>query len=301
MDNKNFENSIRQGLAQEADKLELSDKMLSRIINRIQDYEGGKKNMLRDKIPYITIKRFVTVSLCAVLILGGVMFTFSDEVKAATLEIVNSIKTIFVLEKTEDGYTIVEKTNQDVIFTTMNSRTSYLSDEELSDKLGFKIRFPKVLDGEFRLLHKYEAIGLKKQMSLEASEQLEPDISKVLEGKAELSSLSEYEPFRSVGGTYRRKAGASIFIDLAGPDSPAYPIDSKRDVKTKVGDHEAYWKAWDTADNYSNYYVKPNRIIKGHSLEWESNGIRYHLGTSYDLELTMEEAVKFAESFMSAQ
>jgi hypothetical protein len=266
--------------------------------------------MLKDKIQNMMMRKWIAASLCAVLIMGGVMFTFSEEVRAATLDVVNSIKTIFVLDKSQGEYTIVEKTSEDVIFTPVCSKTTKLSDAELSTKMGFELTFPRMLYGEYKLDNKAESVGINKEVSLETLDKLQSDMFKAIDDEEAMKSLSQYNPYRYIFGTYINNDGNIIFIGMWPLDGPAAPGNKSTAIETAVGDVKAVWLE-EVYPNYrhidengigqSDLYTKPSGIVRNHILTWDANWVRYRISTYRQLELTMEEAVKIAESFMSSQ
>ena len=305
----NFEDKIKQELTTKAGEAEISEEMLFKIINRIENNNEGNRSMLKDKIQKMMMRKWIAASLCIVLIMGGVMFTFSGEVRAATLDVVNTIKTIFVLDKSQGEYKIVEKTSEDVIFTPVCSKTTKLSDEELSIKMGFEITFPKTLYGEYKLDNKAEAVGINKKVSLETSNQIQSNMFKAIDDEEAMNSLSQYNAYRYIFGTYINNDGNTIFIGVWPLDGPAAG-DKSTAIETAVGGAKAFWIE-EVYPNYrhidengvgqSDLYTKPNGIARKHILSWDVNGVRYHISTYQQLELTMEEAVKIAESFMSVQ
>jgi hypothetical protein len=307
-DKFNLDNSIKQELIIKAGEAKPSAEMLPRIINRIEAYEGGKENMLKDRMPNIMIKKLAIVSLCAVLLISGVMFTFSEDVRAAAMD---AIRTIFVLDKTEDGYAMVEKTDQDELFTLMASGVSTLSDEELAKKVGFQVSIPKELYGGYKLVEKREVVTTGKTVSYEASKQLGGEIQRAVKDDATFNSLSEYKPYRSVDGIYKNESEATITIDVLPTIGTGEPEGTEVTLKTNAGNIKGLWveSAWPEYGKtgqlglYSttDVYTKPEGIVKVHSLRWELNGVRYYLNNQRDEKLTMEEAVKIAESFIAQQ
>lgn len=308
-----FENRVKHELNEKAEEVAPTDEMLREIICRIEDCEGGKDYMLKGRFSNIMTKKFVTVALCGVLAFGGMAFTFSEEVRAATLD---QLKSIFILDKSDGEYNITEVTTSEKLFTPICSQTSWLSDEELSAKLGFKVYFPEKLYGDFKYEHKAEAVGIRKVVSAEAMNQLEMNMHMAIKDDDSFKSLSEYDPYRGVFATYIKKDGSTIFINKKAAEDTSefkytsYERGNKIIKETKVGKAKAAWlesvypdytSIIENGIGKSDIYSKPNGIVTNHSLTWVYDGVEYYLSTYQDFELSMKEAVKIAKSFMDQQ
>jgi hypothetical protein len=307
----NFEDRIKQELSVKAGEVEISDLMLPRIANRIKSDAGGSGSILKDKFQNIIMRKWIAVSLAAVLVIGAVMFTFSPEVRAETLNIIDTIKTIFVVEKSQGEYKIVKKTTEEPIFSPSICKATTLSDAELTSKMGFNITFPETLYGEYKLQDKAEGVGIRKNIVDRIYEQLSSDMLKAIDDDAAFSSLSQYDPYRDIFAIYNKK-GSTIFIDLCSSDGPT-PMEYgniSSVIETSVGDAKAVWIEVVFPDykliiengvRKSDLYTEPNGISTSHFLTWDYNGVRYVTGTVHQSELTMEESVKVAKSFMAGQ
>lgn len=308
----NFEDQLKQELTAKASEVEISDLMFNRIVNRIEHYNGGNRSMLKDKIKSVFMRKWIAISLTAILVVGGVMFTFSADVRAATLNVLDKIKTIFVLEKSQGEYKLVEKTTKYPIFVSMCGGTTTLSDAELSRKMEFKLVFPKTLYGEYRLYDKSEVVGIDKEVSLEISEQIRSDMLKAVDDEVAFNGLSEYNPYRNIFATYKApyyKEGDTIYISINSTDGPAavvYGEDIITIKETSVGEAKALWieyeyPKYEPSYRKSNNNTKSIEISMKHFLSWDYNGVRYKISPYPQSELAMEEVVKIAESFMAAQ
>jgi hypothetical protein len=307
----NFEDRIKQELTTKASEVELSDLTLDKIINRIENDAGGNRSILKDKFQSVNMRKWIAVSLAAVLVIGGVMFTFSPEVRAATLGVINTIKTIFVLERSNGEYEIVEKTTEDAVLTPVYCKTTTLSDAELSSKMGFNLTFPETLYGEYKLEDKAEGVGIKKKVSDEICDQLQPDMLRSIDDEAVFNSLSQYNPYRNTFATYNKEGNIiSVSIRSLNGAVPEVHENSGTFVETSVGETKALWielvsanykHVTDNGVGKSDLYAKPNGISTKHILTWDYNGVRYEISPILQSELTMQEAVKIAESFMAGQ
>lgn len=312
VNNLNFEDRIRKELTSRASEVEISDLMLNSITYRIENDNGGDRSMLKDKFQSVIMRKWIVISLAAVLVICGAMFTFSSDVRAATISVMDKIKTIFVLEESQGEYKIVETTSEDPIFSLACSRTTRLRDEELASKMGFNFTFPKTLSGGYNYEHKSEGVGINKIVSAETSEKLQSDMLKAIDDESAFNSLSEYNPYRTIDAAYK-KEGNVIFISLLPSDAMILEQSGRNiptDIETSVGDAKALWievrypnykHISENGVGQSDLYTKPDGILMEHRLIWDYNGVRYSIGTYLQFELTMEETVKIAEAFMAAQ
>lgn len=306
----NLDDRIKQELTLKANTINPSDEMLWKIIKRIENDKIEDKSMLNDSLSKIIMKRWIAISLCGILIFSGMLLAFSVEARAIALDAVNTIKTIFVLEKLEGKYEIVEKSSTDEILTPILSRGSQLSDAELTAKMGFTIRFPETLYGEYRYINKAEAVGVSKPVNADVRKQIEWDMIKATYDADVFNNLTDYEPYRNVFATYMSKKGNILFISIESSEVPLKDEATSITVETKVGGVNAAWveeaypnykSIYENGIGKSDLYTKPEGISKIHYLTWTVNGVRYQLSTNTEWELTMEESVKIAESFMKGQ
>jgi hypothetical protein len=312
MANKEWlEELVTQDLQRKASEVQPSDEMLSRMMGRIKADGGGNSSRIKYRIPSFHIRRWIVVTVCSAFILMGIMFTLSEDVRAATLEAIDTLKSIFVIDRSENGeYAIVEKAADDFLTSFSVCNTTYLSDEELTRKMGFHVYFPEKLNDEFKLMERVEGVGIREQVSLEVIEQMETTQLKAINDAAVFDSLAEYNPFRDVFAIYEGEKGTMLFIGMEKEVFP--PIFDKNSIsfETTIGGKSALWIETVRPDYKSissngigkaDLYTKPDKMLKDYYLVWNSDGIKYELSTSDDLVLTMEEAVELAETFMVAQ
>lgn len=307
----NLENVIRRELEMKAYEVEISDKVFSRIINRIESYEGGSANMLKDRISNFVMKSRLAVSLCLALALVAAVCTFSDGARAAALNVVNAVKTVFVVDKVDGEYKLVEKPADYPYCTPIVSRGTTLNDKELSDKYGFNVFFPETLYGEYKRESNAELVGIKMKVNEKTMRQLQKDMFEAIDNDAAFEKLREYKPYRMLSSFYVNNNNYNrIFIDMWASDASEKIEDGGNVIKTKVGDADADWID-SVYPDYSNMAeggmtiedtnTIPEGIVKSHALTWYSEGIMYYIGTVKGTELAMEDAVKIAESFMETQ
>ncbi len=297
---------IKKDLIEKASEVKLPDEMISKMMNRIEN-KGGNHNMLKDRIHNTMMKKWVVVSICGILATTAMMYTFSEKAWALALDAVGTIKTIFVLEKSGKEYKIVEKSATDPLISPTYVRTSKLSDEEISKKLGFTVTFPEKLYGEYKHRDKGEGVGIQSQISEEMMRQLESVMIDAIDDDTAFNGLSEYKPYRFAFANYIDNKNHHICISIHDAEA-SVPIENYSTVvKTKIGNKDAIWTEMIFPDyehimengvGRSNLFQKPESIVKMNYLIWESNGVRYTINDVKGQELLMKEAVKIAESFM---
>lgn len=308
-DKSYFETTMRDGLKLKAEEARSTDQMFMDIAKRIEIYKGGDQRMVRLRMSNSFMKKCIAASICGVLMLSGVSFTFSAEVRAATMDVINKIITVFVVEKDNGKYTLVEKTRVDEEFLPIISNGTELSDEDLTKKVGFRVKFPLLLQKKYVLHDKGNAVGVTKKISADEMLKIEDDLFKAVNDDSIFDSLIDYNPYRSVFGTYTDNAGNSVHISMMPSTVLTTKLNDNALKEIKVGETNGAW--FEVA--YPDYPLiiennigkadmskKPTGIVTRKSLAWEANGIKYQLSTvGYDL--TMEQAVEFAEAFMAGQ
>jgi hypothetical protein len=304
-----LENCIRYDLARKADEVNATDQMLVNVLERIDSGEESKMKIIDYIISNMSLKRWVAVSLCGILVLTGMVFTFSVDARAAAI---NSIKTIFLLDKVDGDFKLVKKSTADNVLGEGYGTYTNQSDVELTEKLGFNVLFPPALYGDFKYLHKGEDVNLIEKVNQETSKQLQATLYKAINAENAFNSLKKYKPYRSVGAIYKNNAEDFVFITMQSKDIGALPGygEINAATETKAGDVDASWLEVVTPDyqttNEKGYLqndisAKPKGIKKIHYLTWAFGEAKYFLCKYDDAKLTMEDAVKLAESFMEGQ
>ncbi len=312
MDNKtNFDKYIKYSLELRAEEADLSEELLHGLMRRVKNYEGDRKAMTRFGIKDIIIKKCVIAVMCGLLVIGGVTFTFSEDVRAATMNVLDKIKTVFVMDILNGEQKVVEMPANECYVWPMVGSLTELSDEELTQKMGFNVAFPDKLLETYRLVNKTDCVAFNSSVSYEVSEQLTLDFFKAVEDEEAMSRLSQYNLSREVLGDYEYIYNSfSIHIQKY-----SVPLPTASDVseltKTKVGDVDAIWiknvitiyrSATDeNGITKSDMTSKPVSIGDSYSLRWISDGIEYGIISYSPSQLTMEETIRIAEEFMKYQ
>ncbi|MCB2290109.1 hypothetical protein LGK97_10045 [Clostridium sp. CS001] len=181
-----------------------------------------------------------------------------------------------------------------------------LSDNDLTKKVGFQVFFPKALCNDMKLTYKSESIHLNK-MTYEDNQKLQANMLKAIDDEAIFNSLSTYAPTRGVEAQYINdktqlsisiapisveiknllSSSPSIKVDLNGTlgywhevQFPSYPLIEKNDITQQ------------------DMTKKPTDIKTAHTFFWSSNEVYYSIGFLTDNELSMDETVALAKSFI---
>ena len=302
--NQGFEERIRMELKLKGNELYPSDELYSRIINDVINNKKGSFTMFKNRISNIGSKRLAIAILCALIVLGTISFSTSNNLRAFATETINNIKTIFVLDETNK---VVEIPADDPTFIwTSMSKGTLLSDKELTKKVGFQVFFPEVLCNDLKLTDKSESVHLNK-ITYEDSQRVQPNIFKAIDDEAIFNSLSTYAPSRGVGAQYVNDK-TQLFISIA-PISAEIKnfFSSSPSTNVDLNGTLGYWyevtlpsypliKQNDVTQN--DMTKRPKDIKTAHTLFWSSNEVYYSVGFLQDKELSMDETVVIAKSFI---
>lgn len=300
MENKqDFEEKIKSELKLKCNELEPSDELYSRIMTDIIYKKKGSFTIVKNKILNMGNKKLVAILIFSILVISSICFGTSSNLRAFAAETINHIKTIFVLEGTNKDYKVVEKSADKALFSIGDSKTTNLSDDELSKKIGIRVSFPKVLCNDLNLLNKSENITLKK-ISYENAQGIEKNLIKAIDDEAAFKSLRKYEPSRGVEALYfNGKKKVLICItpyNVDEKDSITIPKSMKVDLNGMVG----FWREFPYPIYPSSDMTKePKEVITAHMLFWRSNEAEYSICSDQDKDLSRNEAVNIAKSFIA--
>lgn len=247
------------------------------------------------------IKKYVLVTICALFLFVGATFTFSADARNAASGVVESVRTVFVLDKNEQ---VVEKSSDQVFITPAVTLNTELSDTALSKRIGIHVRFPQILNGNYKLQRKAEAVGFSLPLGYETFNDLQLKAEEAINNQEAFNSLKEYKPYRSVGGVYKNEAGLSFGLVIQDKSIPLSTENIKFTTTTAahINDLDATWKGL----SYPNYpdndmTQKPDGIITTHILMWSKDNATYIILPLGNSNLSMQAVVSQAEAFMNAQ
>lgn len=267
------------------------------------DVKGRINNVLHYKKPafyVIAVGLTTVVALCAGLAL--------NPVSANALP--SALKTIFTLDQKDGSYQIVEKSVQDASLLFSCSNTSVQPEDVLTEKMGFPVHFPDLLNGKYVCVATAEGLGIKKQVSFAAWQEIVPNAQKAIYDEAAYQDLKEYAPYRCVTGYYGYHLNTLglISIDIMAKKDSVQKYNAIEETKTKVGDKDAKWlktinlDPTEDADGKFDLSSAPKGVVEGYVLIWDADGIQYALQScNRQPQLSMDDAVTLAESFMAGQ
>ena len=302
--NQDFEERIRSDLKTKGNEISPSDELYSKIIDDFLYIKGGKFRMLKNRLLYINKRKLIVATLCIAI---AISFGTSSNLRAVATETVNKIKTIFIVEGTDESYKVSEVPADTALFSTSHTKTTNLNDDELSKKVGFNVSFPKLLCNDFNLNSKYELVMLNK-ISYENMPKVQNTILRAIDDVEVFKSLAEYNPYRSVYAEYiKDDVNISIFASPNANDFKSQIISLKY-TKVDLNGLEGYWLGLPVAtyptarlgEQFQNdMSQKPTEIKTVHGLFWLSNEAYYSMVFTPDKALSVDQAVAIAKSFIA--
>ena len=255
---------------------------------------------------YINIKKFSVILVCCLICTTAILISSSSTVRAAALDAIDSIKYIFVAEYSGEDVKVVQKPTSEVKFVPSVWTTTFKSDVEVGELVGYKIVFPKTLDKVFILDNRALGVTLDKELPYDFIPKLQQQMIQACNNEEEFTKLSKYSPYRSFSGNYK-KDDLTIFINSS-PILGDFSSNSENE-EVKIGDIKGFWCKY-KYPNYpvidkdgigqSDFSVKPN-IKYDYNLNWVNNNIQYSLSATLEGSLSKEEAIKIATEFQAAQ
>lgn len=307
-----FDNIIKSAISEEMSGLPETDDIFNRIREELSIETCSKNKGRRHYIGY-SFRKYAVFAVCLFIVSITITFNFSSQARALASQAISSVKNIFDIEVKDNKFQVVEKPSNEAYFTYSTGKVTQLNDTELSDKLGYEVKFPQLLGDGFRLDQKNLGVGVSKPLNLEQSKQIQNDMENAIEDDNALEQLKPYNVSRYAVGLYSKSDGSTIFINvsigygLADIESNLAKygvVQGQKIQKVKVGKFSGYWIE-SSIPVYSvnsageqDMTVRPD-MVESSSLKWEKNGIFYSLcKIKEDFKLTFDEALKIAEDFM---
>lgn len=304
MENK-FDYIVRNALSDEVNEISNTEDIFCRIKDKIMMKEVRESGNSTPRSAGFGFKRFISVAVCLMIV-----FT--------SLIIASFLKTIFISDREGDNQQVVQKPSNEALFTFSVSNVTDKSDEEISSKLGYHVRFPESLGDSYKLFGKAPEVVLKKQLNSETGSKLHNDMLLAIEDDNMFYKLKPYDPAREIFGMYGKSVNETFFINISrtwtfseriNEFKNSKGVDTSDIQKVKIGNIDGYWiKA-----PYSKYPSKMENgqeklatsatpvIFESYYLLWEKAGTVYGLDMYGDsIILPLDEAVKIAEEFMKA-
>ncbi len=243
------------------------------------------------------------ISIAAVLIFilsSGLIFIVSPGTRVIAMEI---IKTVFVVDKNNN---IVEKKAEDIVLQPAVCDGTNLSDEELSEKIGITVNFPKTLCEEFSMVNKLESVGVLSPINYNLWNSLKNDIRQSIHNEEIFKGLQKYKPYRSACGIYKNGSGIAFGISVSNKDITQFDrsleiVNSHEEIN--IGNTQAVWDDISYPDyTEGDMTKKPSGLNSVTALTFYFKGTTYMITSIYDSRnLSKESAIKYAQAFLDYQ
>ena len=253
--------------------------------------------------------KIVLTAACCMFISLTAIFTYFPSARAIAAEAYNNIRTIFALEKTPEGYKIVEETEDKALpYENIGGiNVDENNKAKLEERLGFSINYPKKLGEEF---HKTSDANVGVQVlniTLKEVEDLRDKFMKALVDDQTFQELSKYKMKPFVDAAYSDKNGFryilySSKITSETMNSPEVTVLRKVDIENiqcnivEVSQalytlkEDGFWCSDDITK-------KPTEIVSRKYLNWEYEGASYSITTRSN-EFNVDIAIKLAQEYM---
>lgn len=266
-------------------------------------FDNKSKRYSFQKLSYISFKKIALVSIFSLLCIVTISLCSSNTVRAAALTAIDGIKSIFVVEGTDNDIKIVQKPASEALFIHTEGYQVDITDTELEKLLNYKVIFPETLSGGFEFKNRALLVVLGKAIPYAFIPQISKQMNKAIENQEEFTKLADYSPSRNLVGNYRKgNETISIFTSPVKLDTQS---DYSKIEKVKIGDIDALWctskfPVYPYKKGESDMSVKPT-IEDSYSLNWVNNDIQYSLPLTSHCSLSKEEAIKVATEIQAAQ
>lgn len=311
MDNNNaFEERVRVELKQIGNGIKPSHDLFPGIMTELLNNKKGRLILLKDKFVNMGTKKVAAAILCLTLALGGISFSTSGNFRAFAAETLDKIKTIFVLDNSSK---VVEKDAKQYPLVFITTKSTELSDAELSKKVGFKVVFPDSLGNNFKLAEKSESIHIDNIDYIEG-QSIQKDAYDAIDNIDKFQSLEKYNPARGVNAAYRKTSGENIIVCIDNHiDSEEFEKQgASTNIKVKIVDIngiKTYWldipmPVYPTVTKdgvtQSDITQKPTSIKTGHQLDWFSKGLHFSINLLANQDYSMQEIENAAKVIIDA-
>jgi hypothetical protein len=303
--NKVFEEKIKCDLKYAGYQVKPSDNLYAKIMKEVTNSNKNSSLNLKDKLKHTGYKNVIAALLCFFIIMAGISFSTSSNLRVVAFETLDKLKTIFVLDSTNK---VVEKEADKAPLTTSVGRDTSLSDSELTKKVGFKVVFPEALSENLKLVDKSESVVVPNIDYL-TGEKLQKDIYEAIDNQEKFQSLEKYNPTRDVSARYTSYIGDSIFINIGVSNSEFEKQAESMDVKKiDIDGIKGYWldipypvypRVKKNGINQYDLTKAPTEIKVSHQLFWFWNGLSFSITIDEKQDFSMEKAQGVAKTFMS--
>lgn len=236
----------------------------------------------------------VVIEVCAAFILCCVLFlAFSKEARVMAADVLKSIKKVFVVEKVDNNYRVFEKPVDEIIKSQGICKITDLTDNELSQKTGYKVCFPTSLDGGYQL--DFKVFGVRfDTININTFQTLHERILLAIDDDQEFEKLKIYKAKRYTGAFYKKDGNILGIYILEKSHHP-----SQWTAKPVVFDNRhGLWYEYPHPSYFENSTAQNQNIQIKHALYVEIDGLGYHFRPEGTSDFPWNEVSKIAGSFL---
>jgi len=291
---REFDNRIKRELINKVDEVQFSQGIFFRVL-------AGVEQKRSYNYYFLGMKKYTLAAICVLFLIIGTTFTFSPDVRAVASGVVQSVRTVFVLNKDDQ---VVERPANQVFVTPACSLNTQLSDAELSKKIGLHFSFPPTINGDFNMQRKAEAVCFASPIDYETFINLQNKTEEAINNQDAFNSLKQYKPYHSVGAVYQNPSGLTVGLVIHESSVPLSTENMKitETMQTQVNYIDAKWIGLSYPDNsQQDLTQKPQGMISTHLLMWSANNATYEIIPINNTHLSMEQTLSLAEAFMNLQ
>lgn len=244
------------------------------------------------------------ISICCITL---ITFILSSNVRTFAKETYNSIKTIFILEKSGSDYKVVEKSGdtaleyENIGGITVNEQNR----KQMENRIGFSLCFPEKIGEEFRLSHLPTIGATVYQINIKEIKALEDKFMKTKGDDEVFKELNNYKNNIFIISDYSDLNGNTYLVYMSkNTDSLKATVIKEayiENMKCKIVEinHPVYPLKKDGRWTTDDITQKPTSIVKRKYIIWNYNGITYSITTpSGDLDL--DASTKFIQGYIKS-
>lgn len=258
--------------------------------------------------------KIALIATCFMFISLGAILAYNPSARALAAEAYDNIRTIFSVEKTSEGYKVVEETEDRAIFYDNIGGIIVSEDNKakLEKRLEFSIFYPENLGEEFHRTEAPTACIQVLNLKLKEMENLkDPLFVEALTSDKIFKALSKYQmrPFVYAGYSYKNDIRYILYIGkiVSQSANPSKTSVAKEiyidDITYKIVEvpkavyplkENGYWPIEDITQ-------KPKEITTWKYINWDYEGLSYSITLPDDIEkFNSNTAIKLAQEYMKS-
>lgn len=274
----------------------------------------NEKSIENNKFTIRPIARVSIVTACLITFIFTTMLVASPNARSIAIEVYNSLRTIFVVEKVGEEYVAIEK-SEDIKYEFENLGSVTIDDAKrphFEDMLGFKFHFPKKIE-QYDNRQFYPSAGITiYNVKLRDIERFRDKFLEAIGDEQTYSKLSDFNMRRWVCSKYTDQMGKG-FSFYMGKHIPKYFGSNMKVIKKfdidgvdcEIIESTRAMHPWKSEGDYrfEDMTGEPEEIIKLYYLVWDYDGIRYSItpaGNPGIEEFDEERAIRFAKSYIES-